>query len=114
MGAGLDRFSIRFRSSFCTHVENGFMPMGVWSRWRWRGSWWPVAVWLLDAALRWTEPEEEGGGAPTTPAINLSAFSLDLDISVLDLALPGHHGGGEGGAILDGSVLCRSTERRWR
>lgn len=90
------------------------MPKGVWPRWRWRGSWWLVAVWLLGAALRWSEPEAEGGGAPTTPTINLSAFSLDLDRSVLDLSLPGHHGGGEGGAILDSSVLCRSMARRWR
>lgn len=73
-----------------------------------------MAAWLLGAALRWSEPKAEGGGASTTPAINLSVFSLDMDRSVLDLALPGHHGGGEGGPILDGSVLCRLTERRWR
>lgn len=89
------------------------MPLGIWSRWRWRGSWWPVAAWLLDAALRRSEPEAEGGDASTILAIILSAFSLDLVRSVLDLAPPGHHGGGEGGEILDGSVLCRSMEWRW-
>jgi hypothetical protein len=75
---------------------------------------WPVVVWLLVAVLQWLEPEAEGGGASATPSIILSAFSPDLDRSVLDLALPGHHGGGKGGANLDGLVLCRSAEWRWR
>jgi hypothetical protein len=69
-----------------------------------------VVVWLLSAALRWEEPDAEGGGASSPPTIKLVGFSFDLDRSGLDLLLHRHHGGGNEDEIFVGAVLGRSTE----
>jgi hypothetical protein len=71
-----------------------------------------LVLWLLSAALRWTEPKAEGGGASSPPSIKLVGFSHDLDKSDQDPPFLCHHGGGKEVGGQGEAVLGRSLERR--
>jgi hypothetical protein len=88
------------------------MPLGAWPRRSLNCSRWLLVVWLLSAALRWTEPEAEGGDASSPRSIKLVGFSHDLDGSGLDPPFLRHHGGGKEAGGQGGAVLGRLPERR--
>nr|XP_051196835.1 uncharacterized protein LOC127310183 [Lolium perenne] len=87
------------------------MPLGARPRRSSSCSRWLMVADLLSVALRWKEPEAEGGGASSPPSIKLDGFSHDLDGSSLDPLLLRHHGGGIEDEAPGDAVLGRSPER---